>query len=57
MKESLNVFITFRLAPELIEKVQAADPRIEISYEPGLLGELRYPNDQHGTLVDRSPEQ
>jgi len=56
MTESLKVFITFHLAPELVEKVRAADPRVEIIYEPGLLGKLRYPNDQHGAPVNRTPE-
>jgi phosphoglycerate dehydrogenase-like enzyme len=54
MMESLKVLITFHLAPDLVEKVQAADPRVEIIYEPELLGQLRYPNDQHGGPVDRS---
>jgi phosphoglycerate dehydrogenase-like enzyme len=57
MKESLKIFITFHLAPELMEKIWAADPRIEIIYEPELLGKLRYPNDQHGGPVDRAPEE
>ena len=57
MKESLKVLITFHLAPELIEKVRAADPRIEIIYEPGLLGKPRYPNDQHGGPVERTPDE
>ena len=34
-----------------------ADPRVEITYEPGLLGKPRYPNDQHGGQVDRTPEE
>ncbi len=57
MKESLNVFITFHLAPELVEKVRAADPRVEITYEPGLLGKPRYPSDQHGGPVERIPDE
>jgi len=57
MKETLRTLITFRLAPELVEKIQAADPRVEIIYEPGLLGKLRYPNDQHGGPVNRTPEE
>jgi glyoxylate/hydroxypyruvate reductase A len=57
MKKSLKVFITFHLAPELVEKVRTADPRVEIIYEPGLLGKLRYPNDQHGGPVNRTPEE
>jgi phosphoglycerate dehydrogenase-like enzyme len=57
MKESLKVFITFHLAPELVEKIQAADPRVEIIYEPGILGKPRYLNDQHGGPVDRTPEE
>ena len=57
MIDPIKVFITFRLAPELVEKVRTADPRIEITYEPDLLGQLRYPNDQHGTPIERTPEQ
>jgi len=57
MNDPINVFITFRLAPELVEQVRTAHPRIEITYEPDLLGQLRYPNDQHGAPINRTPEQ
>jgi phosphoglycerate dehydrogenase-like enzyme len=57
MNETLKILITFRLAPELVEKVRAADPQVEIIYEPRLLGRLRYPNDQHGGPVNRTPEE
>ena len=57
MKGSLKVLITFHLAPELVEKVRTADPKVEITYEPGLLGKPRYPNDQHGGPVERTPEE
>ena len=57
MNESLKVYITFHLAPELIEKVKMADPRMEITYEPELLGKPRYLNDQHGGPVERTPEE
>ena len=40
MNDPINVFITFRLAPELVEKVQTAHPRINITYEPDLLGQF-----------------
>lgn len=57
MKESIKILITFHIAPELIEKIRAADPRIEILYDPSLFGAPRYPNDQHGSAIQRSPEQ
>ena len=57
MKEPIKIFITFRLAPELIKKVKTADPRVEIIYEPEILGKLRYPNDQHGAHIERTPKQ
>ncbi len=53
MNEPLNVLITFHLAPELIEKIRGADTRIEITYEPGLLGKPRYPNAQYASRSRR----
>ena len=57
MKESLKILITFHIAPELIEKIKEVDSRIEILYDPSLLGIPRYPNDQHGSAIQRTSEQ
>ena len=49
--------ITYHLADDLVERVRNADPRVEVLYEPELLGEPRYMNDQHGSQVERTPLQ
>ena len=49
--------ITFHLADDLVERVRNADPRVEVLYEPELLGKPRYMNDQHGSQVERTPLQ
>ena len=57
MVDSLKIFITFHIDPELIEQIKAVDPRLEILYDPDLLGIPRYQNDQHGSRINRTPEQ
>ncbi len=57
MNDPIKTFITFRLAPELVEQVRTAHPLSVITYQPDLLGQLRYPNDQHGAPINRTPEQ
>ena len=57
MPESVRVAIAVPLQPELVEPIEAVDPRIEVVYEPDLLPPMRYPNDHRG--VDdfrRSPD-
>jgi len=57
MSNRVKVLITFRIEPELIKKIEAIDPRIEVLYEPELLGSPRYPCDQHGTPIQHTPAQ
>jgi len=57
MSDQINILITFHIARELVEKIKAVDPRIKIIYNPSLLGKPRYPNDQHGAPIQRTPEQ
>ena len=54
---SRKLFISFHIAPELLEKIRLADPDMEIMYNPSLLGKPRYRNDQHGGPIKRTPEQ
>ncbi|MBN2336393.1 D-2-hydroxyacid dehydrogenase [Candidatus Bathyarchaeota archaeon] len=51
-----KVLITFHLAQPLLEKI-LRHPNIEVLYDPTLLGEPRYQNDQHGGPVHRTAEQ
>ena len=57
MSDKLKVMISFHLKPELVNKIKKLNPRIELLYEPGLLGEPRYMNDQHGAPIERTSEQ
>jgi len=57
MSDQIKILISFHIAPELVEKIKAVDPRIQIIYDPSLLGKPRYLNDQHGAPIQRTPEQ
>ncbi len=57
MLGTLKIFITFHIDPKLVEQIKAVDPRIEILYDPSILGTPRYPNDQHGSRINRTSEQ
>lgn len=57
MSDKVKVMITFYLEQGLVNKIQNLDPRIELLYEPSLLGEPRYVNDQHGGTIKRTSEQ
>ena len=54
---SVKILVTFHIAPELLERIKAVDPGVEILYNPSLLGRPRYMNDQHGAPIERTPEQ
>jgi phosphoglycerate dehydrogenase-like enzyme len=57
MAGPMRVTIATPLEGELVELIRAADPRIEVAYEPDLLPPVRYPSDHRG--VDdfrRSPD-
>jgi glyoxylate/hydroxypyruvate reductase A len=50
------VLIGAHLATEHINQIWAVDPRLEVLYDPGLVGQPRYACDHHGP-VRRSPGQ
>jgi hypothetical protein len=52
----VKTLITFHIAQELLEKIKGL-PDIEVMYDPSLLGKPRYQNDQHGSPLNRTPEQ
>ena len=45
MPEPVRVAITVPLQPELVARIDAVDPRIEVVYEAELLPPVRYPDD------------
>jgi glyoxylate/hydroxypyruvate reductase A len=52
----VRVLIASPLEPELVQRIQAVDPRLEVVYRPDLLAEPRYPGDHHPP-IQRSPAQ
>lgn len=54
--DGVKVLIAFRLAPEYVNQIRELDPRVEVLYQPELLGDLRYPTD-HSAPVHRTPEE
>jgi len=52
----VNVLLASPLEPELVARLSAVDPRLEITYRPDLLAEPRYPADHHPS-VQRSAAQ
>jgi glyoxylate/hydroxypyruvate reductase len=52
----VNVLVASPLEPDLIQRIVAVDPRLEVSYRSELLGQPRYPAD-HFPPVNRTPEQ
>jgi glyoxylate/hydroxypyruvate reductase A len=57
MSDNVKVLITFKLEPDLIRLIEEVDPLVEILYEPNLLGNPRYPCDQHGTPIQHTSTQ
>jgi glyoxylate/hydroxypyruvate reductase A len=57
MSEKVRILITFVIEPELIWKIEEVDPRVEVLYEPDLLGVPRYACDQHGTPIRHTSDQ
>src|SRR4051812_12046077 len=55
-EQQLNVLITTYLEPEHIARIRQVSPRLNIIFEPELLGVPRYPAD-HYNLPKRTPEQ
>ena len=56
MSDDVSVLITFELAPEYVNQIWAVDPRVEVLYEPGLVGRPRFACDHLGP-IHRTPEQ
>ena len=48
MSDKVKVMITFHLEPELVEKIRSLDPRIEVLYEPDMMGQPRYQSHHAG---------
>jgi len=57
MSDKVKILITFIIEPDLIRKIEKVDTRIEIFYEPALLGSPRYPCDQHGAPIQHTIAQ
>ena len=55
MSDKVKVMITFYLEPELVQKIRNFDPRIELLYEPDLMGRPRYQS--HHIGFQGTPEQ
>lgn len=55
MSDKIKVMITFFLEPELVGKIRSLDPRIEVLYEPDLMGRPRYQS--HHVGFQGTPEQ
>ena len=56
MPDAVRVLIATPLEPELVARIDAADPRVQVLYEPGLLPEPRYPADHSGRQRPLSAE-
>lgn len=50
----VNVLIASYLEPELVEKIRAVDPKLEVVYHPELLPAPRYKADHVGHKLERS---
>lgn len=54
--QPIKLLITFQLAPELVQRIRSIDPRIEVLYEPQLLGTPRYATD-HAAVPQRTAQE
>src|SRR6516164_9958381 len=55
--DQLRVLIASPLEPEHVARIEAADPRVSVLYEPGLLPVPRYPVDHTGIARQLSPAE
>ena len=55
MAEKVNVMVTFRLEQEYIEEIKAVDPRVNLLYDPSMMGFPRYQS--HHVGFNGTPEQ
>jgi len=56
MSDRVTVLIAFELAPEYVNQIWGVDPRIEVLYDPTLVGRPRFPCD-HAGPIHRTPAQ
>lgn len=54
--DRVPILIGVDLAPEYVNQIWTVDPRIEVLYDPELVGRPRFACDHHGP-VERTPEQ
>lgn len=54
--ERVTVLISFELDRSLVNRIWGVDPRVEVLYDPSLVGEPRFPCD-HGGSVRRSSKE
>lgn len=52
-----TVLIASYLEPELVARIRAVDPRLEVLYGPELLAPPRFPADHRGSDVRRTPDR
>lgn len=52
----MRLLIASYLEPDLVERIRAVDPRLEVVYRPDLLGCPRFPGD-HTAPAERTPQQ
>lgn len=52
----VRVLIALPLQPELVDRIRAVDPRLDVVYRDDLLAPPRYPGDHH-PHIERSPDQ
>ena len=55
MPDKVKIMITFYLEQELVDKIKNLDPRIEVLYEPSLMGRPRYQS--HHVGFQGTPDQ
>ncbi len=55
--KSTEVVIASYLEPELVERVAAAHPEVNVTYQPELLPSPRYPADHTGSLPRLDPDE
>ncbi|HEU5390477.1 MAG TPA: D-2-hydroxyacid dehydrogenase [Streptosporangiaceae bacterium] len=53
--DRVHVLVASPLEPEHVARIEAADPRVSVLYEPGLLPVPRYPCDHNGVPRSLSP--
>ncbi len=55
--DTLKVLMASYIEPDLVERIRAVDPRLEVVYEPDLLRPPRYAADHKGAPRERTPAE